>query len=101
MAINQVSGALGSLLSQGVSSSATAAKGQGSGFADMLTEALSSTMGAQKDAARIAEAVASGQNVPTSDVIAAISKAEMTLQTMVTVRDRAVEAYQQIIQMHI
>ncbi|OAB58010.1 flagellar hook-basal body protein FliE [Leptolyngbya valderiana BDU 20041] len=36
-----------------------------------------------------------------NDVVVAVSKAEMTLQTVVTLRDRAVQAYQDILRMPI
>ncbi|SDF94428.1 flagellar hook-basal body complex protein FliE [Limimonas halophila] len=36
-----------------------------------------------------------------NDVVMAMSKAEMTLQSVTTVRDRAIQAYQQILQMPI
>jgi flagellar hook-basal body complex protein FliE len=35
------------------------------------------------------------------EVIQAVGKAEMTLQTMLTVRDKTIEAYQEILRMPI
>jgi flagellar hook-basal body complex protein FliE len=46
-------------------------------------------------------AAASGENVPMHKVIQSVSEAELTLQTMLTVRDKAVEAYQEILRMPI
>ena len=36
-----------------------------------------------------------------NELIVAVSKAELTLQTVVTVRDRAIQAYQDILRMPI
>lgn len=70
-------------------------------FGDLLANALSNTMEAQKTAESLSAAVASGQNIPIQQVTQAIAQAEVTLQTLITVRDRAVEAYQNISQMPI
>lgn len=70
-------------------------------FGDLLTSALNNTLEAQKTAESLSAAVASGQNVPIQQVTQAIAQAEVTLQTLITVRDRAVEAYQNISQMPI
>lgn len=72
-----------------------------SGFADLVTNATQNVMANQKEAASLSQALAEGQNVPMQDVIAAVGKAELTLQTMVTVRDKAVEAYKEILNMPI
>ncbi len=58
-------------------------------------------MDSQKNAQALSLASANGENVPMHKVIEAVSQAELTLQTLVTVRDKAVEAYQQIQQMPI
>ena len=74
---------------------------RGTGFADLVQNATSNVMTDQKAAAELSKGLANGENVPLQDVIAAVGKAELTLQTMVTVRDKAVEAYQEILRMPI
>jgi flagellar hook-basal body complex protein FliE len=49
--------------------------------------------------AQSASAIAGGGNI--TDVVAAVSKAELALQTTVTIRDRVVQAYQDIMRMPI
>lgn len=66
-------------------------------FSDMVRQAVQQTVADQKTAEGMSLAAANGENVPMHQVIQAISKAELSLQTMMTVRDRAVEAYQEIL----
>lgn len=75
--------------------------GAGDAFGEVLSQALGQAVQAQKDAAALTYAAAQGQEVNTQDLIMALSKAELTLQTMVSVRDKATDAYQQIMQMPI
>ena len=102
MAINSLTsgvpalGGLGNTLSPGTGSATPAA-----GFADMVKDLVSQSVTASQNSEQLATAVAQGQPVPLNEVIQAVSKAELTLQTLITVRDRAVEAYQQIQQMPI
>ena len=70
-------------------------------FGALVSQALSETAAAQQNAAQLAYAAAQGENINSQDLIMAISKAELTLQTMVTIRDRATQAYNQIMQMPI
>lgn len=73
----------------------------GNTFGQMVKNAVGETVQAQKTAEAMTGALASGENVPVQDVIDAVNKADLTLQTMLSVRDRAVEAYQEIIRMPI
>ena len=70
-----------------------------SNFGDVLKGMVNQTVDAQKNAEQLTMAAAQGQPVALQDVVQAVSQAELTLQTLVTVRDKAVEAYQQIMQM--
>lgn len=70
-------------------------------FGAMLKEAVGNVVENQKVAEAQTMAVAQGEDVPMQDVVRAVAAAELSLQTLVTVRDRAVEAYQQIQQMPI
>ncbi|TKW61919.1 MAG: flagellar hook-basal body complex protein FliE [Blastochloris viridis] len=70
-----------------------------SSFGDVLKNTINQTVDAQHKAQELTLAAAQGQPVALQDVVQAVSQAELTLQTLVTVRDRAVEAYQQIMQM--
>ncbi|NBV54140.1 MAG: flagellar hook-basal body complex protein FliE [Proteobacteria bacterium] len=90
------SGMAASLAKVGAAASDASVAGN---FGDVLKNMMSQTVQAQQQASSLTLATASGDSVAMQDVVAAVSKAELTLQTLVTVRDRAVEAYQEIIRM--
>ncbi|MBC7801727.1 MAG: flagellar hook-basal body complex protein FliE [Gemmatimonadaceae bacterium] len=70
------------------------------GFGDALTRALGSVVEAGHAAdAKAMQAIAGGGNL--TDVVTAVSKAELALQSAVTIRDRVVQAYQDVMRMPI
>lgn len=77
--------------------------GATSGGSD-FSAAMSRALAAVVDTARTAEhgsmqAIAGGGNI--TDVVTAVAKAELALHTTVAVRDRVVQAYQDIMRMPI
>ncbi len=75
---------------------------QGATFTDMLKDALVSVRqtGAKSDAQ--ARALATGSNkADLVDVVTAVAETETAVNTLVSVRDKVVAAYQQIMQMPI
>ncbi len=90
---------LGNLLGGGTSAAPSTAPGQN--FADLVQGMIKQTVAAQNNSEAMTVAAAKGENVPLHEVVQAISQAQLTLQTLVTVRDRAVEAYQEVIRMPI
>ncbi len=78
----------------------TAQSGAGSGFGAMLQRALDGAVSTGHAAdAQALDAIGGSGNL--TDVVTAVSKAELTLQTAVTIRDRMVQAYQDIMHMAI
>lgn len=75
------------------------AKGAG-GFGEMLTEALQDTVNAQKAAEATAARAVNGK-ADVTDVVTAVTNAEVALDTVVAVRDRVISAYQEIMRMPI
>ena len=74
------------------------AEGPAASFGGLLEKVLSDAL----DAGRRSEAVASGAvagQANLQDVVEAVNAAEITLQTVVAVRDRMINAYQEIIRM--
>lgn len=72
----------------------------GSGFGDMLARALGSVVDAGHQAdAQSMQAIAGGGNL--TEVVTAVSRAELALQSAVTIRDRVVQAYQDVMRMPI
>ncbi len=72
----------------------------GGSFADLLGDVV----GAAKSAGIVAEQATIGAisgKTDISEVVMAVSQAEVTLQTVVSIRDRVVSAYQEILRMPI
>lgn len=72
----------------------------GGGFADALRDAAAGAAETVREGERQSLAAAAGK-ADLTDVVTAVGKAEMTLQTVVTLRDRVIQAYQEIIRMPI
>ena len=96
--LNQI---LGPKASSATGGSANATGESTESFGNMVAGALQNVAGKQKAAETLTIAAANGEDVPIRDVVQAVSEAELTLQTLMTVRDRAVEAYQEIARMPI
>jgi flagellar hook-basal body complex protein FliE len=75
------------------------AGGQGS-FADQLTRAVEQTVDTMHQADRASEAGIMG-NASATEVVLAVARAELALQTTVAIRDRVVQAYQDVMRMPI
>ena len=70
------------------------------GFSDMLTRALGSVVDAGHQAdAQSMRAISGGGNL--TEVVTAVSRAELALQSAVSIRDRVVQAYQDVMRMPI
>jgi flagellar hook-basal body complex protein FliE len=83
-----------------VSSGAAINPGAGGDFASMLSQTLGSAIGTSEQAEQQAKTAIAGGGDLTS-VVTAVSRAELALQTTVAVRDRVLQAYQDIIKMSI
>jgi flagellar hook-basal body complex protein FliE len=72
----------------------------GSGFSDLLSRALNGAVDSGRQAdAQSAAAIAGNGDL--THVVTAVSRAELALQTTVAIRDRVIQAYQDIIKMPI
>lgn len=71
-----------------------------SGFSAALTRAMEGVIGTARDAeAKSMQALSGAGDI--TQVVAAVARAELALQTTVAVRDRVVQAYQDIMRMPI
>ncbi|MGB6085888.1 flagellar hook-basal body complex protein FliE [Parvibaculum sp.] len=75
--------------------------GQAGGFSDMLKQAMNETVEIAKVGETQMGSVTGGAGGNLVDVITAVAEAETTLQTVVTVRDKVITAYQEIMRMPI
>lgn len=70
------------------------------GFGDAMTKALGNVVDAGHQAdAQSMQAISGGGNL--TDVVTAVSRAELALQSAVAIRDRVVQAYQDVMRMPI
>lgn len=81
-------------------SGASAAEAGGDMFGDMLGKAMSSVQNAGATAEGAITNAALGQ-ADLVDVVTAVAAAEATLETVVSVRDQVIRAYQEIMRMPI
>ena len=72
----------------------------GDSFAEALRDATDDAIATLKTSEDASMKAAMGE-ADLNELIVAVSKAELTLQTVVTVRDRAIQAYQDIMRMPI
>src|SRR5258706_14421053 len=72
----------------------------GGGFASAIQQAVQGVVGASAAAeAKSAQAIAGNADI--TEVVTAVAKAELAVQTTMAVRDRVVQAYQDIMRMPI
>lgn len=83
-----------------VASGAASAVPEGGGFGQALSRAMEGVVEAGKQAdAQSMTAISGGGNL--TEVVTAVARAELSLQSAVAVRDRVVQAYQDIMRMPI
>jgi len=74
--------------------------GAGSDFAAMLKEGAETAIAASKKSEFLSKQAIAGK-ADVHDVVAAVNNAELTLQTVVAVRDKVISAYSEILKMPI
>ncbi len=70
-------------------------------FGDMLKQAMNEAVNTSKAGETQIAAVTGGTGGNIVDVVTAVAEAESTLQTVVTIRDKVITAYQEIMRMPI
>ena len=74
-------------------------EGKGSGFGEVITKALNSVEGSQNQADQLATKAATGDLTDIHDYMIAATEASLATQLTVAVRNKAVEAFNQIMNM--
>ncbi|NJO37386.1 MAG: flagellar hook-basal body complex protein FliE [Rhizobiales bacterium] len=69
-------------------------------FSDLLAGTVSEAVDANRKSESISIRAASGQS-DLQDVVEAVNAAEISLQTVISIRDRVISAYQEIMRMPI
>ena len=72
----------------------------GKNFSEMLTDSLGAAVQTGKQAESISAKAVAGK-AELTDVVTSVSNAEITLQTVIAIRDKVVAAYQEIARMPI
>jgi flagellar hook-basal body complex protein FliE len=80
---------------------AESGKADGGGFGQALMDQLDKLNASQADAADQAQALATGQASDVTSVVMAVEKASLELQLATQIRNKGVEAYQEIFRMQV
>jgi flagellar hook-basal body complex protein FliE len=70
------------------------------GFADLVAEAAEKSIDTLRQSEQVGLQAAAGK-ADLTDVVTAVTNAEVTLQTVASLRDRMIQAYQEILRMPI
>jgi flagellar hook-basal body complex protein FliE len=77
------------------------ATGGGDEFGQMLADTIGKLAETQADGAHQAQQLATGKAEDVSEVVMAVERASLSLQVAAQVRNKAVEAYQEIFRMQV
>ncbi len=69
---------------------------KGSAFKDLLVDSIQEVNKMQQDADRAIEAMATGKDVKPAEVLTAVQKADIAFRMMMQMRNKMVEAYQEV-----
>jgi flagellar hook-basal body complex protein FliE len=70
-------------------------------FADALKKSIEQINESQNESDKMTEALATGKNVELHDVMISAQKASVTMSLAVEVRNKAIEAYQEMMRMQV
>lgn len=88
---------LRSIAGGGVSPAKSAAEGAGaSGFADVLKNSIEDVAKLQKDASQAVEALATGRTEDVTGVMMAMEKSDLAFKTLLAIRSKLMDAYDEI-----
>jgi len=73
----------------------------GPGFGDILKNAVESVNSMQHEAGRLEDAVAKGENVNIHQAVIAGEKAGLSFRLLMQVRNKMIEAYQEVMRMQV
>ncbi|MDA1014547.1 MAG: flagellar hook-basal body complex protein FliE [Planctomycetota bacterium] len=72
---------------------------QGTGFQDLLLNSLQQSIDAQRMSENAIESSLTGKDITQVEVLSAVKKADMSLRMMLQIRNKLLEAYNEIKQM--
>jgi flagellar hook-basal body complex protein FliE len=80
----------------GMGAGPTAAKESAAGFKDFLLDSIREVNTMQQDADRAVEKLVSGGDVNPAEVLTAVQKADIAFRLMLQVRNKMVQAYEEV-----
>ena len=99
--VDNIAGSLSGLATSGGMGKSTASSDSGeASFSDVLKQAAEAGLDTMKQGEKASADAMIGKSNPI-DVVTSVSNAEVTLQTAVTIRDKVLAAYQEIMRMSI
>lgn len=96
--ISGINAALGPMAAKGIGRAQTP-EAAGTGFGDALARGLQAVSDLEHHADAVTRSLATGGGAKVEDLMVAVTKAQLGIETLAQVRDRAVEAYQEIMRM--
>lgn len=102
--INQMLAQMRAMAAQAASQPAKpaeVAQAKGPGFADVLKGAVGNVNNLQAEASQKADAMLRGEDVPLTEVMVSLQKARVGFEAVKQVRNRLLEAYQEISRMQV
>lgn len=75
--------------------------GSGGGFSDALSKAVSEVNHLQLNADKAIQGVQKGQSDALHEAVIALEKADISFRAMLTVRNKLIEAYQEVMRMQV
>ena len=95
--INSISGASAIQSVSPVQTTTTAGVDPANGsFKDAMLKSIDEVNNLQQDANRAVEQIATGEDVSPAEVLTAVQKADMAFRMMLQVRNKLVQAYQEV-----
>ena len=92
---------VGSITSIAGPDATKSATGVDQGFASKVSKALEDTSSAERNADLLAQDVAAGGDTPIHELMIAQTKATLSVELLVQTRNRAIEAYQEVMRMQV
>ena len=85
----------------GGAEAAAETKGSGESFADMLAKGIKEVNQASKDSEQASMDLAAGKNTNIHETMLAATKAELGFNMLVQLRNKAIDAYQEVMRMQV
>jgi flagellar hook-basal body complex protein FliE len=94
--MNSIQGFSGSLSLQGLNSAAPAAAQGAGSFKELLLNSIQEVNSMQQQADQAVERLAQGENVNPAEVLTAVQKADIAFRMMMQMRNKIVQAYNEV-----